>query len=106
MVAVVLSVPLVLLAMVPALQFAGWEWVAFALSAPVVLWAGLGFQRAALKNPRHGVATMDTLISIGTLAAFAWSAVVLVGGLDAKTYFEVGAVITALILVGRFFEAC
>ena len=104
-VAVVLSVPLVLLAMVPPLQFAGWEWVAFALSAPVVLWAGLGFHRAALKNARHGAATMDTLISIGTLAAFVWSAVVLVGGLDAETYFEVGAVITALILLGRYFEA-
>jgi Cu+-exporting ATPase len=104
-VAVVLSVPLVVLAMIPPAQFAGWEWVAFALSAPVILWAGLGFHRATLKNARHGSATMDTLISLGTLAAFGWSAVVLVGGLAADTYFEVGAVITALILLGRYFEA-
>ena len=104
-VAVVLSVPLVVLAMVPPAQFAGWEWLAFALSAPVILWAGLAFHRAALKNARYGSATMDTLISLGTLAAFLWSAVVLVGGLAADTYFEVGAVITALILLGRYFEA-
>ena len=104
-VAVALSVPLVVLAMVPPAQFAGWEWLAFALSAPVILWAGLGFHRAALKNARHRSATMDTLISLGTLAAFLWSAVVLVGGLAADTYFEVGAVITALILLGRYFEA-
>jgi P-type Cu+ transporter len=104
-VAVVLSVPLVVLAMVPPARFGGWEWLAFALSAPVILWAGLGFHRAALKNARHGSATMDTLISLGTLAAFGWSAVVLVGGLAADTYFEVGAVITALILLGRYFEA-
>jgi Cu+-exporting ATPase len=104
-VAVVLSVPLVVLAMVPPARFGGWEWVAFALSAPVILWCGLGFHRAAAKNARHGNATMDTLISLGTLAAFIWSAVVLVGGLAADTYFEVGAVITALILLGRYFEA-
>ena len=104
-VAVVLSVPLVVLAMVPPAQFAGWAWLAFALSALVILWAGLGFHRAAVKNARHGNATMDTLISLGTLAAFLWSAVVLVGGLAADTYFEVGAVITALILLGRYFEA-
>ncbi|HEY8704014.1 MAG TPA: heavy metal translocating P-type ATPase [Gaiellaceae bacterium] len=104
-VAVVLSVPLVVLAMVPPAQFAGWAWLAFALSALVILWAGLGFHRAAVKNARHGNATMDTLISLGTLAAFLWSAVVLVGGLVADTYFEVGAVITVLILLGRYFEA-
>jgi Cu+-exporting ATPase len=104
-VAVVLSVPLVVLGMVPPARFTGWEWLAFALSSPVILWAGLGFHRAALKNARHGNATMDTLISLGTLAAFVWSAVVLVGGLAADTYFEVGAVITALILLGRYFEA-
>ena len=78
--------------MVPPLQFAGWEWVAFALATPVVFWAGFGFHRAALQNARHVAATMDTLISIGTLAAWVWSAVVLVGGLDADTYFEVAAV--------------
>ena len=77
-------VPLTLLAMVPPLQFDGWEWVALALATPVVLWAGWPFHRAALSNARHLAATMDTLISIGTLAAWAWSAVVLVGGLDAR----------------------
>ena len=104
-VAITLSIPLVVLAMAPPARFSGWEWLALVLSAPVVFWSGLGFHRAALTNARHGVATMDTLISLGTFAAFAWSAVVLVGGLAAHTYFEVAAVITALILLGRFFEA-
>ena len=104
-VAIALSAPLVLLAMVSPLQFSNWEWLALTLSAPVVGWSGIGFHRAALKNARHGAASMDTLISLGTLAAFLWSTIVLVGGLNADTYFEVGAVITALILLGRFFEA-
>jgi Cu+-exporting ATPase len=104
-VALVLSVPLVLLAMVTPLQFAGWEWLALALATPVVFWSGAQFHRAALLNARHGAATMDTLVSLGTLAAWTWSTVVLVGGLDADSYFEVSAVITALILLGRFFEA-
>jgi Cu+-exporting ATPase len=104
-VAVLLSLPLVLLAMVPPLQFSDWEWLALALSAPVIGWSGFGFHRAAVKNARHGAASMDTLISLGTLAAFLWSTVVLVSGLAADTYFEVGAVITALILLGRYFEA-
>src|SRR5262249_43526298 len=94
-----------LLAMVPPLQFAGWEWVALVLSTPVVFYAGFGFHRAALQNARYGAATMDTLISIGTLAAWVWSAVVLVGGIDTDTYFEVGAVVTTLILLGRYLEA-
>ena len=59
--------------MVPPLQFEGWEWLAFALATPVVFWAGFGFHRAAVLNARHGAATMDTLISIGTLAAWGWS---------------------------------
>jgi Cu+-exporting ATPase len=105
LVALVLSVPLVLLAMVPPLQFSGWEWVAFALATPVVFWSGAQFHRAALLNARHGAATMDTLVSLGTLAAWTWSVVVLLGGLNADGYFEVSAVITALILLGRFFEA-
>jgi Cu+-exporting ATPase len=103
-VAAVLSAPLAILAMVPPLQFAGWEWVALALAAPVVLWSGWPFHRAAALNARHRAATMDTLISIGTLAAFAWSAVVLFAGFEEHTYFEVGAVITTLILLGRYFE--
>ena len=102
--AAVLSTPLVLLTMIPALRFGGWEWLALGLSAPVVLWAGWPFHRAALLNARHAAATMDTLISIGTIAALAWSAVVLLANLAADTYFEVGAVITTLILLGRYFE--
>jgi len=104
-VAVILSVPLAMLAMIPPLQFSGWEWVALALSTPVVFWAGWPFHRAAFQTARHRAATMDTLISIGTLAASLWSTVVLVGSLDADTYFEVGAVITTLILLGRYLEA-
>jgi Cu+-exporting ATPase len=105
LVAAVLSAPLTALAMVSALQFEGWEWLAFALAAPVVLFAGWPFHRAAALNLRHGAATMDTLISIGTLAALSWSAVVLLAGLDEHTYFEVAAVTTTLILVGRSLEA-
>jgi Cu+-exporting ATPase len=104
-VAVALTVPLAALAMVSALQFAGWEWVALFLATPVVFWSGVGFHRAALQSARHLAATMDTLISIGTLAAYFWSAVVLIGGVDADTYFEVAAVITTLILLGRYLEA-
>ena len=104
-VAVALSVPLALIAMVPALQFSGWEWVGLVLATPVVFGAGAGFHRAALRNARHGAATMDTLISLGTVAAWAWSLVALVALSGAHTYFEVGAVITTLILLGRFFEA-
>ncbi len=103
-VAVALTVPLTLIAMVPPLQFEGWEWAALALATPVVLWAGWPFHRAAFRNARHRAVTMDTLISIGTLAAWAWSTVVLVGGIDAEMYFEVGAVIVTLILVGRYLE--
>jgi P-type Cu+ transporter len=104
-VATVLTVPLTLIALVPALQFRGWGWVALALSTPVVFWAGWAFHRAAVRSARHGAATMDTLISIGTLAAWLWSTVVLVGSFDADTYFEVPAVITVLVLLGRYFES-
>ena len=104
-VAIALTAPLAALAMIPPLQFSGWEWVAFALATPVVIWSGIDFHRAALQSARHAAATMDTLISIGTLAAYLWSAVVLVGGVDADTYFEVAAVITTLILLGRYLEA-
>ena len=105
LIAAVLSAPLTVLALVPPLQFSGWEWLAFALAAPVVLFAGWPFHRAAALNLRHGAATMDTLISIGTLAALSWSAVVLLAGLDEHTYFEVPAVITTLVLAGRYLEA-
>ena len=102
-VAALLSAPLVVL-MLPPLQFPGWEWLSFALATPVVLWAGLPFHRAALLNARHRAATMDTLISIGTLAAWAWSVAALAIG-TGETYFEVGAVITTLILLGRWLES-
>ena len=103
--AAVLSAPLVALSMIPPLQFDGWGWLAFALATPVVFWAGYGFHHAALVNARHLAATMDTLISIGTLAAWAWSVVALVLVDEAEMYFEVAAVITTLILLGRYLEA-
>jgi P-type Cu+ transporter len=103
--AVALTLPVALLAMVPALRFSGWEWVALALSTPVVFYSGFAFHRAALRSARQLAASMDTLISLGTLAAWLWSAVVLIGGLAADTYFEVAAVVTTLILLGRYLEA-
>ena len=104
-VAAALTAPLVVLAMVMPLQFEGWEWLALALATPVVFWAGFDFHRAAALNARHGAATMDTLISIGTLAAWGWSVAALVVVDDADVYFEVAAVITTLILLGRYLEA-
>jgi Cu+-exporting ATPase len=104
-VAAALTAPLAALAMLPPLQFDGWEWLALALATPVVFWAGLGFHRAALANARHLAATMDTLISIGTVAAWSWSVVALVALDGGETYFEVAGVITTLILLGRFLEA-
>ena len=103
--AVVLTVPLVLLAWVPAARPPGWEWVSFALATPVVFYAGWPFHRAAATNARHGAATMDTLVSVGTLAAWVWSTVVLLAGISASVYFDTAGAITALILLGRFFEA-
>ena len=117
-----LTVPVVLLAMVPALQFAYWQWVSLALAAPVVLWGGLPFHRATWKNLRLRTATMDTLVSMGTGAAFLWSLYALVLGTagepgmrDAFTftagrgsgdiYLEVAAGVTVFILAGRYFEA-
>ena len=104
-VAVVLTIPVALLAMVPPFQFDGWEWVALALSTPVVFYSGLGFHRAALRSARHFAATMDTLISLGTIAAWLWSTVVVLAALETDTYFEVAAVVTTLIVLGRFLEA-
>ena len=102
--AAVLTAPLAAIAMIGRLQFAGWEWVAFALATPVVFWSGRPFHRAAAKSLLHRAATMDTLISLGTLAAWTWSVVALTAVTGAHTYFEVAAVITTLILLGRFFE--
>jgi Cu+-exporting ATPase len=103
--AVVLTVPLALVAMVPPLQFDGWEWLAFALATPVVFVAGWPFHRAAARNLRHRAVTMDTLVSLGTLSAWTWSTAALLFAEGADTYFEVAGVITTLILLGRYLEA-
>ncbi|MFD7242026.1 heavy metal translocating P-type ATPase [Streptomyces massasporeus] len=119
-----LAVPVILLAMIPALQFDNWQWLSLTLAAPVVVWGGLPFHRAAWTNARHGAATMDTLVSLGTLAAFGWSLWALFLG-DAgmpgmrhpfeltvsrgdgasSIYLEVAAGVTAFILLGRWLEA-
>lgn len=102
-----LSVPVLLLSMVPALQFTNWAWVAFALTTPVVAWGALPFHRATWTNLRHGAATMDTLISVGVLAAYLWSTweLVTAGSHHPHLYLEVAAVVTTLVLTGRFFES-
>ncbi|WP_457032379.1 heavy metal translocating P-type ATPase [Kitasatospora sp. P5_F3] len=119
-----LSVPVVLLSMIPALQFDNWQWLTFALTGPVVVYGGWPFHRAAWTNLRHGAATMDTLVSLGTLAAFGWSVWALffghagmtgmrhaftlgVGAGDASStlYLETAAAVTTLILLGRWLEA-
>jgi P-type Cu+ transporter len=104
-VAVALTLPVALLAMVPPLQFSNWEWVALVLATPVVFWSGIGFHRAAMRAARHAAASMDTLISMGTLAAWLWSTVVLVAGLHEDTYFELATAFTTFILLGRYLEA-
>ena len=104
LVAVVLAVPVVLLSMVPALHVPGWQWVAAALAAPVVTWCAWPFHRSAALGLRHGATTMDTLISIGVIAATAWSVAALIGG-GGETYLEVGVVVTTLVLAGRVAEA-
>ncbi|MCY7299974.1 MAG: cation transporter, partial [Ilumatobacteraceae bacterium] len=120
----VLAVPVIALAMIPALQFDGWQWLSLTLAAPVVTWGAWPFHRAAWTNLRHAAATMDTLISVGTLAAFGWSLYALFLG-DAgdlsmrhpfsltpqrgmgsgQIYLEVAAGVTVFILAGRYFEA-
>jgi Cu+-exporting ATPase len=122
--AVVLAIPVVAMAMVPALQFRNWQWLSLTLAAPVVVYAAWPFHRATWVNLRHGAATMDTLISVGTLAAFGWSVWALFfgdagmpgmkhpfeltvsrGGGSESLYLEVAAGVTAFILAGRYFEA-
>ncbi|MDA5144053.1 heavy metal translocating P-type ATPase [Streptomyces sp. AD681] len=123
-VSVLLAAPVVLLAMVPALQFDNWQWLSLTLAAPVVVWGGLPFHRAAWTGLRHGAATMDTLVSLGTLAAFGWSLWALFFG-DAgmpgmrhgfdltvsrtdgasAIYLEAAAGVTAFLLLGRWLEA-
>ncbi|MEV8315434.1 heavy metal translocating P-type ATPase [Streptomyces sp. NPDC059900] len=120
----VLSLPVVLLAMIPSLQFDNWQWLSLTLAAPVVVWGGYPFHRAAFTNLRHGAATMDTLVSVGTLAAFGWSLWALflgdagmpgmrhgfqftVSRADAAStiYLEVAAGVISFILLGRWLEA-
>ncbi len=123
-VSAILSLPIVALAMIPPLQFEYWQWLSLQLATPVVLWAGWPFHRAAWANLRHGTATMDTLISVGTLAAYGYSivALFLLGAGEAgmsmhfnlipergmgtdEIYFEVAGVVITFILAGRYFEA-
>jgi P-type Cu+ transporter len=102
-VSLVLAVPVTVLAMVPAAQFPGWQWVSLALATPVATWGAWPFHRAAAVNARHGTATMDTLVSVGVAAAYLWSLYALVFGTHA-TYLEVAVGVTALILLGRHLE--
>ncbi|MET8326202.1 heavy metal translocating P-type ATPase [Streptomyces sp. NPDC005181] len=99
-----LGLPVVLVSMISALHFAGWEWGALILATPVVAWGAWPFHRAAALNLRHGAATMDTLVSLGVLAAYLWSAGTLIAGGE-HLYLEVAVVLTAFLLAGRFFEA-
>ncbi|WP_460368522.1 cation transporter, partial [Actinocorallia lasiicapitis] len=121
--AAALTVPVLALSMIPALQFDRWQWLALQLATPVVLWAGWPFHRAAWINLRHGAATMDTLVSVGALAAWGWSVLALFfgdagmpgmkmgfslvpsrsGGVE-EIYLEVAAVVVTAVLGGRYFE--
>ncbi|SFN53095.1 Cu+-exporting ATPase [Streptomyces sp. cf124] len=123
-VSTLLAAPVVLMSMIPALQFDNWQWLSLTLAAPVVVWGGLPFHRAASTNLRHGAATMDTLVSVGTLAAFGWSLWALFLGhagmpgmrhgfeftvsrtaASSTIYLEVAAGVVAFILLGRYLEA-
>ncbi len=123
-ISMVLTVPVLLMSMVPALQFDHWQWLSLTLAAPVVVWGAWPFHRAAWTNLRHGTATMDTLISVGTIAALGWSLYALFlgeagdpsmrmgfdlsierGGGQHEIYLEVAAGVTVFILAGRYFEA-
>ncbi|AGI90564.1 Cation-transporting P-type ATPase [Streptomyces albidoflavus] len=123
-VSAVLAAPVILLSMVPAFQFDHWQWLCLTLTAPVVVWGGLPFHRAAWTNLRHGATTMDTLVSVGTLAAFGWSLWALFLGhagmpgmrhgfdltasrADASSmiYLEVAAGVVTFLLLGRWLEA-
>jgi Cu+-exporting ATPase len=108
-VSAILAVPVILLGMIPALHFPGWQWVSLVLATPVVVWAGWPFHRSAWVNLRHGATTMDTLISLGTIAAYLQSVYTLVWGsagrMGAEVYFEAAVGIVTFILLGRYFEA-
>lgn len=103
-VAAVLAVPVSAISMIRPLRFEGWEWFSLILAAPIVFWSGWRFHRAAVANLRHRLVTMDTLVSVGTLAALTWSTVVLLGDLEADVYFETSAVIITLVLLGKWLE--
>ena len=124
LISLALTVPVIAMAMIPALQFTNWQWLSLTLAAPVVVWGAWPFHRAALTNLRHGAATMDTLISMGTLAALGWSVYALFWGTAgmpgmthafeltiARTdgtgniYLEAAAGVTTFILAGKYFEA-
>ncbi|WP_067533690.1 heavy metal translocating P-type ATPase [Nocardia crassostreae] len=123
LVSLALAIPVVAMAMIPALQFDNWQWLSLTLTAPIVVWGGAQFHRAAWVNAKHGAATMDTLISLGTIAAFGWSVYALFfgdaghpgmkhpfslaitrGDSSSALYFEVAAVLITAILAGRYFE--
>ncbi len=104
LVSALLTVPVAILAMVPAARLDGWAWVSLALATPVVVWGAWPFHRAAWVNARHGAATMDTLISLGVSAAYLWSVWVLVFGEAVELYFEVATAVTVFILFGRYLE--
>jgi P-type Cu+ transporter len=124
LISLVLTVPVIAMAMVPALQFANWQWLSLTLAAPVVAWGAWPFHKAAWSNLRHGTATMDTLISMGTIAALGWSVYALFWGTagmpgmkhpfeltisridgTGNIYLEAAAGVTTFILAGRYFEA-
>lgn len=124
LISLVLSVPVIAMAMIPALQFPNWQWLSLTLAAPVVVWGALPFHKAAWANLKHATATMDTLISTGTLAALGWSVYALFWGTAGTTgmthpfeltiartdgsgniYLEAAAGVTTFILAGRYFEA-
>jgi len=124
LVSTALAIPVVAMAMVPALQFDGWQWLSLTLAAPIAVWSALPFHRATWLNLRHGAATMDTLISVGTIAAFGWSLYALFLGTagqlnyrhgfslrperghgSGQIYLEVVAGVVVFILAGRYFEA-
>ena len=124
LVSAVLAAPVVAMSMIPALQFTNWQWLALTLAAPVAVWGAWPFHRATWINVRHGAATMDTLISVGVLAALGWSLYALFfgmagmagmtmtfsftvtpGGAADEIYLEVAAAVTVFLLAGRYFEA-
>src|SRR5215472_5167427 len=123
LVSLALTIPVLLLAMVPALQFRNWQWASLVLASPVAVWGAWPFHRAAVRNARHRAVTMDTLVSVGVTAAYLWSLYALFlgtagepgmrmsfawlasGSGSGDTYLEVASGVTALILLGRYLEA-